>query len=178
MTETDPIQRFTALYARHHNQVFAYAVTRAGRDLADEVVAETFLVAWRRFAVLPRGAPLPWLLGTARNVIRARYRDEERQRAVAAELRAWTTPDIAEDITERAAVLVALSRLTEDDRELLTLAAWHDLSPGAAARVLGCSTATYFVRLHRARRRLADALAATDPPQQLARPLSFKETLR
>jgi len=181
VTETDTIQRFTALYERHHKQVFAYAVTRAGRDLADEVVAETFLVAWRRFAVLPRTAPLPWLLGTARNVIRARYRDEERQRAVAAELRAWTMPDIAEDVTERAAVLVALSRLTEDDRELLTLAAWHDLSPGAAARVVGCSTATYFVRLHRARRRLAEALAATDPsprPAPATRPLPLKETFR
>jgi RNA polymerase sigma-70 factor, ECF subfamily len=170
VTETDTVERFTALYAQHQGQIYAYAVTRAGRDLADEVVAETFLVAWRRFAALPPAAPLPWLLGTARNVIRSRYREEERQRAVAAEMRAWTAPDIADGVTERAAVLVALSRLSEDDRELLTLAAWHDLAPSAAARVIGCSTATYFVRLHRARRRLTEALATTDLPASVLVP--------
>nr|WP_307871954.1 sigma-70 region 4 domain-containing protein [Micromonospora sp. U21] len=49
-------------------------------------------------------------------------------------------------------MLAALARLTEDDRELLTLMAWQNLSSREAAWVIGCSTATFFVRLHRARR--------------------------
>src|SRR5690242_4540047 len=121
-------QIFTAVYEAHHRQVYAYAVARVGRDLADEVVADTFLVAWRRYGSLPRGEPLPWLLAVARNVVRERYRAEVRQQAVAAEMRAWigdAVADVADGVTERAAVLAALARLSEDDRELLTLVAWH-----------------------------------------------------
>jgi RNA polymerase sigma-70 factor (ECF subfamily) len=158
-------ERFTTVYDAHHRQVYAYAVTRAGREHADDVVADTFLVAWRRMRDLP-AAPLPWLLGVARNVARERYRDEVRQAAIAAELRAWAheaDADVAEHVTDRAAVLVALGGLSEDDREVLTLTAWHGLSARDAARVVGCSTATFFVRLHRARKRLQDAMTSTSP---------------
>ncbi|HTJ39434.1 MAG TPA: sigma-70 family RNA polymerase sigma factor [Dactylosporangium sp.] len=156
----DPSARFAALYAAHYRQVYAYAVTRAGRDAAEDVASETFLVAWRRFADLP-GAALPWLLGVARNVAREKYRDAARQASLAAELRAWADEagaDVADGIAERAATLAALSALSDSDRELLTLLAWHGLSARDAARVVGCSTATFFVRLHRARKRLGHAL--------------------
>ena len=168
MTQPDDSGRFTTIYAAHHQQVYAYAVGRAGRDLADDVVSDTFLVAWRRLDAVPAAA-LPWLLGVARNVIRDRYRDEVRQAGVAAELRAWVDEaerDVADGVTERAAVLAALGRLGEQDRELLTLGAWHGLAAREAARVVGCSTATYFVRLHRARRRLEQAMS---PPPGTAR---------
>ncbi|MER7890178.1 sigma-70 family RNA polymerase sigma factor [Micromonospora sp. NPDC094482] len=174
------------MYQAHHRQVYAYAVTRAGRQLADEVVAETFLVAWRRLPALPMATPLPWLLAVARNVVSERYRAEERQQAVAAEMRAWisaeelSVADVADGVAERAAVLTALARLSDDDRELLTLVAWHGLSPGEVARVLGCSTATYYVRLHRARRHLKDAMSAATEPE-LPRPnvrLVPKESIR
>src|SRR6266513_1834509 len=69
----DAAQVFTAVYEAHHRQVYAYAVARVGRALADEVVADTFLVAWRRYPSLPRGEPLPWLLAVARNMVRDRY---------------------------------------------------------------------------------------------------------
>ncbi|MGK5737606.1 RNA polymerase sigma factor [Micromonospora sp. URMC 103] len=172
MPEPQPDDHFTALYRAHHRQVYGYAVTRAGRQLADEVVAETFLVAWRRLPDLPRATPLPWLLAVARNIVGERYRAEERQQAVAAELRAWITDeelsvaDVADGVAERAAVLAALARLSDDDRELLTLVAWHGLAPDQAARVLGCSTATYYVRLHRARRHLKNAMAAATEPER------------
>ncbi|GAA0924668.1 DNA-directed RNA polymerase sigma-70 factor [Virgisporangium aurantiacum] len=140
--------------------MFAYAVGRAGREHADDVVAETFLVAWRRLADVPAN-PLPWLLGVARNVVHERYRDQVRQSALAAEMRAWVREaeeDVAEHVTDRAAVLLALAALGDADREILTLTAWHGLAARDAARVVGCSTATFFVRLHRARKRLQDAL--------------------
>ena len=154
------VERFTATFHEHHRRVFAYAVGRAGREHADDVVAETFLVAWRRLADVPAN-PLPWLLGVARNVVHERYRDQVRQSAVAAELRAWVREaedDVAEHVAGRAAVLVALAALGDADREILTLIAWHGLAARDAARVVGCSTATFFVRLHRARKRLQDAL--------------------
>jgi RNA polymerase sigma-70 factor (ECF subfamily) len=184
--EPQPDEHFTAVYQAHYRQVYAYAVTRAGRQLADEVVAETFLVAWRRLPALPKATPLPWLLAVARNVVGERYRAEERQRAVAAEMRAWITEeelsvaDVADGVAERAGVLNALAQLSDDDRELLTLVAWQGLAPSHAARVLGCSTATYYVRLHRARRHLKDAVAAAaevELPRPTAR-LIPKESIR
>jgi RNA polymerase sigma-70 factor (ECF subfamily) len=166
VAEPDAVEEFTAMYRQHYARVHAYAVSRAGR-LAEEVVGETFLVAWRRRADLPRD-PLPWLLGVARNVVRERYRAEVRQQAIAAELREWVgddgfrAADVADGVTQRVAVLTALARLSDDDRELLTLVAWHGLSTGEAARVVGCTPATFAVRLHRARKRLERAMAPAD----------------
>jgi RNA polymerase sigma-70 factor (ECF subfamily) len=177
VNEPDAKTRFTAIYDAHHAQVYAYAVSRVGRQLADDVVGDTFLVAWRKLAVVP-ASPLPWLLGVARNVVRERYRDEVRQASLAVELRAWVADaeaDIADGVTERAAMLTALAALSEDDRELLTLMAWHGLSARDAARVVGCSTATFFVRLHRARKRLQEALSAPTAQSRTApsQPMPF-----
>jgi RNA polymerase sigma-70 factor (ECF subfamily) len=169
LTDQAAIERFQALYAEHHARVYAYAVSRVGRQLADEVVSEVFLVAWRRLADVPAPA-LPWLLTVARNTASSQFRGSARQRSISAEMRAWTTeaelsePDVADAVSERLSVLTALAALPEADRELLTLVAWHGLKPNEAARVVGCSTATYFVRLHRARRRLERAMA--DPPER------------
>ena len=171
MTDHAAIERFQALYAEHHARVYAYAVSRVGRQLADEVVSEVFLVVWRRLADVPAPA-LPWLLTVARNTACNQFRGSARQRSIGAELRAWVSeaelsePDVAEAVAERICVLTALATLPEADRELLTLVAWHGLKPNEAAQVVGCSTAAYFVRLHRARRRLERAMA--DPPERAA----------
>jgi RNA polymerase sigma-70 factor (ECF subfamily) len=168
LTDSEAIERFGALYAQHHGRVYGYAVSIAGRQLADEVVSEVFLVAWRRLATVPTPA-LPWLLTVARHVVSSQFRAAAKQQSISAELRAWVTeaelaaPDVAEEVSERIAVLSALASLPEPDRELLTLVAWHGLKPGEAARVVGCSTAAYFVRLHRARRRLERAMADPQP---------------
>jgi RNA polymerase sigma-70 factor, ECF subfamily len=162
VTDPDPVKWYTGLYDEHHRRVYAYAVSRAGRQLADEVVSEVFLVAWRKMADVPAD-PVPWLLAVARNVICSEFRASARQQSLASELRDWASgsvADIADQVSERHAVLRALAALIDDDRELLTLVAWHGLTSSEAARVIGCSTATYFVRLHRARRRLEQAMAA------------------
>lgn len=162
MTDPDSTERFTSLYDKHYPRVYSYAVSRAGRQIADEVVSDVFLIAWRRLGEVPDHA-LPWLLVVARNVIANEVRATARRESLAAELRSWhsgTAPDIADQVAERQAVLRALTALSDDDRELLTLVAWHGLSPRDAAQVIGCSTATYFVRLHRARRRLERAVSA------------------
>ncbi|WP_235030575.1 RNA polymerase sigma factor [Nonomuraea solani] len=157
---TDDSHRFTSMYDECRQRVWAYVVSRAGRQVADEVVSETFAIAWRRLDDVPEPA-LPWLLGVARNVLRDNVRAEVRREAIRAELRAWTEGDVADLVTERMGVLRALASLEEDDREILILVAWHGLSPKEAARVIGCSSAAYRVRLHRARKRLKQAMEAT-----------------
>jgi RNA polymerase sigma-70 factor (ECF subfamily) len=160
-------ERFTQLYDEYRARVWAYATSRAGSQIADEVVSETFTVAWRRFADLP-AAPLPWLLGVARNVMRDSFRAQVRRDSLAAELRTWTETvdaDVADEIVGRVSVLRALADLPEADREVLTLVAWYGLSQKEAARVVGCNTATLRVRLHRARRRLAAAMNQPSPSQ-------------
>ena len=151
------------MYQEYRARVFSYAVTTVGRDLAEEITSDVFLIAWQRITDVPE-KPLPWLLVTARNVGSNQVRAAMRQRALAAEMAAWIpepqSGDPADHVTERAALLAALGTLAEPDRELLTLTAWHGLPAASAARVIGCSTATYFVRLHRARHRLRQAIAA------------------
>lgn len=171
MPELQPVDRFTAVYREHHRQVYAYVVARAGRGLADEIVADTFVVVWRRFADVPHRTPLPWLLAVARNVVRERLRAEVRRQNFVTALRSaadeseFLDEDIADGVVNRAAVLAVLATLSDTDRDVLTLVAWHGLTPSQAARVLGCSTAAYFVRLHRARRRFHDALSTSQPPR-------------
>jgi len=175
VTSAQDRQRFAAMYLEHRGRVYSYAVSRAGRPLAEEIVSEVFLVAWRRFAELP-DPPLPWLLVTARNVAASQFRAAVREQSLAEEMRAWTSPaeltagDVADQVTDRVTILTALASLAEPDRELLTLVAWHGLPATAAARVIGCSTAAYFVRLHRARRRLEQAVAAAEQGSGRASP--------
>jgi DNA-directed RNA polymerase specialized sigma24 family protein len=139
-------KEFSDLYDALRPQVFAYAVSRCGRQLAEEVVSETFTVAWRRRSDVPRRAVLPWLLGVARNVIRELYREEVRHAALAEALRGWAAEaavaggDVGEEVAQRAALLWALTALSDDDKEVLTLVSWHGLSSREAAsggRVLG-----------------------------------------
>ncbi|MFJ4685943.1 RNA polymerase sigma factor [Streptomyces sp. NPDC091377] len=171
----DDEDRFTAMYDDCRTRVWAYVVSRAGRQVADEVVSETFAIAWRRRAELP-AAPLPWLLGVARNVLRDSVRAEVRRESFAAELKVWTergdhgrTGDIADDVADRSDLLRALAQLPDDDRDVLILAAWQGLTPAEAAKVVGCSAAAMRVRLHRARRRLTRALGSMPaPPPQSA----------
>jgi RNA polymerase sigma-70 factor (ECF subfamily) len=174
MTDPDRRERFTALYDAFHSRVYAYVVSRAGRQAADEVVSETFLVAWRRFDDMPR-PELPWLLGVARNVLHGQRRTAARRASLDGELRASlseiSTADVADDVADRAQMLSALAALPEADREILTLVAWHGLSPAEAAAVVGCSPAAYSVRLHRARRRLEHALEPR--PERAIRPAGF-----
>jgi RNA polymerase sigma-70 factor (ECF subfamily) len=166
---TDDAHRFTSMYDECRQRVWAYVVTRAGRQVADEVVSETFAIAWRRLDDVPEPA-LPWLLGVARNVLRDNIRAETRREALRAELRTWTEGDVADHVTERIGVLRALAGLPEDDREILVLVAWQGLSPREAARVVGCSSAAFRVRLHRARKRLAKAIEQATESAGPARP--------
>jgi RNA polymerase sigma-70 factor, ECF subfamily len=153
-------ERFSWLFEAHYAPVHAFAERRVGCDLADEVTAETFLVAWRRLEAVPE-EPLPWLYGVARNVVLRQYSASARQ-GLARELLARERPaPLSEDGGEHDRLWRAWEQLSETDREVLALTVWEDLTVRDAARVLGVSASVFSVRLHRARRRLERQLQQT-----------------
>lgn len=166
--EQNPRTRFAALYERHYASLEQYAARRIPPDDVADVVATTFLTAWRRFDELPE-EPLPWLYGTARRVLANDRRGRARQEALiarAAEQAVAADPDLADRVCDVAQVAEALTLLSEADRELLLLTEWEQLGIAEAAAVLGCSPATARVRLHRARRRLTRHLSDSADPAE------------
>jgi RNA polymerase sigma-70 factor (ECF subfamily) len=152
-------ERFERIYHAHYAAVLAYALRRAPRPIADDVVAETFLVVWRRLADVPDDAA-PWLYGVARRVLANERRASARRLALTERLRSAPRPAPAD--AGEGVLAAALEHLTEREREALTLVAWEGLTAAQASRAAGCSHAAMRVRLHRARRRLARALEASE----------------
>jgi RNA polymerase sigma-70 factor (ECF subfamily) len=155
--ESDERARFAALFAANYALVHAFAERRVGRDLADEVTADTFLVAWRRLEVVPV-EPIPWLYGVARNVVFRQYRANAHQNRAREMLERERPPDGSPEDSEREDVWQAWEQLSEADREVLALIAWEDLCVRDAARVLDVPVRVFSVRLHRARRRFESHL--------------------
>jgi RNA polymerase sigma-70 factor, ECF subfamily len=152
--------RFEALFRENADTVLAYATRRSDPDTAQEIVADTFAVAWRRLDAVPDPA-LPWLLGVARNVLANERRS--RRRAEALMLRLVREPiessdDPADVVDARLSVQAALDRLLPAEREVLELLAWEGLSTAQASDALGCSRVALAVRMHRARWRFRQLL--------------------
>jgi RNA polymerase sigma-70 factor, ECF subfamily len=156
-----PEQRFTKVFTDCYEPVLAFALRRVEPDLAQDIVAETFLAAWRHLADL-RGEPLPWLYRVASHAIANQRRSATRRRRLDDRARLLTkeaaSADHADGVTEASRLAVAFGSLSERDQEVLRLAMWERLDRSAAASVLRCSPATFKVRLHRARRRLSRLL--------------------
>jgi RNA polymerase sigma-70 factor (ECF subfamily) len=178
----DAQTQFDALYREHAGDVRRYVRRRWDAQSADDVVADVFVVAWRRLADLPDD-PLPWLLGVARRILANRRRGDAREHALRERIRTeqFTTalPSGADSRLAGENVWIALGRLSERDREVLLLVAWEGLSTARAARVLGVRANTFAARLYRARRRFAHALGGTDANDAGQRPGSTShEVLR
>lgn len=166
--------RFNALFVGNRAALLRYAIRRTAdpQDAAD-VVADTFLVAWRRLEDVPSGAAARlWLFGVARRVLGNWHRTETRRTALSqrlvAELGHLTVS--APEPAESSLVLRALRQLPESDAELLRLLAWEELKPAQIATVLGIPAGTVRVRLHRARRRLASAMTQLETDQKAEEP--------
>jgi RNA polymerase sigma-70 factor (ECF subfamily) len=155
--------RFGALYDAHFAHVTGYVRRRADdpHDAAD-VIAETFLVAWRRLDDVPSGDPARfWLYGVARRALANQRRGDRRRRDLTARAAARLGRDLAAARpvgTAPPEVAAAFGALHADDRELLGLVAWEGLDAGEIAAVLGISRNAVRIRLHRARRRLTHQL--------------------
>jgi RNA polymerase sigma-70 factor (ECF subfamily) len=176
----DRAERFSELYRTQYDAVLSYAWRRTDPETARDVVAETFLVVWRRLDAVPadQGKARPWLYGVARRVLANAERSRRRAERVTAKLsqrhRDDHAPDTAAVVTQRARLERALASLTASDQEALRLVGWEELDLAEAALALGCSRSAMAVRLHRARRRLERALSAGDAPEgtPAARPVA------
>jgi RNA polymerase sigma-70 factor, ECF subfamily len=141
----DRAERFSELYRTQYDAVLSYAWRRTDPETARDVVAETFLVAWRRLDAVPadRGQARPWLYGVARRVLANAERSRRRAERVTAKLsrqhRNGHAPDPAAEVTQRARLDRALASLTASDQEALRLVGWEELDLAEAARAMGIS---------------------------------------
>jgi RNA polymerase sigma factor (sigma-70 family) len=163
----DPDQDFTEFYRRRYDAVLRYALRRSDAETARDVTADTFLVAWRRRTVIPADpdAEEPWLYGVTRRVLANAERSRRRAQRVTAKLgqqRRDTAPDPAGVLAENSRLMHALASLSPKDQEALRLVGWEDLDLSGAALAMGCTRSAMAVRLHRARRRLDQALGGAD----------------
>ncbi len=158
--------RFESVYRELYAPICGYVLRRAREpEDAAEAIAETFATLWRRFDSCPDGDELrPWLFGVARRVIANQRRGERRRTALGERLAESVDPAVLEAPRpeEPASELArAFASLSHSDRELLSLFAWEGLTREEIAVALGTNRAAVRLRLHRARKRLRDALPAS-----------------
>ena len=169
MTPEPDVESFQRLYASYVDPVLGYALRRVATpaDAAD-VVAETFLVAWRRRADVPAGeAARLWLYGVARRILANQRRGDLRRSALGSRLRAElpaAVPDPAGPVAVRTDAVRALAQLGEADREVVELTAWEGLDSREVAEVLGITPVAARARLSRARHRLRGLLGHDPVP--------------
>ena len=160
----DEHRRFDDLFREHRATVLGFLVRRVEQpaDAAD-LLAEVFLVAWRRLDAVPDGdRGRLWLYGVAHKLLSNHRRGRRRRDALTGELAAHLgRPGVVpggDPAPQAAEVRAAIRSLPPDDRAILTLNAWEGLSSPEIAGVLGMNPSTVRVRLHRARARLRDQL--------------------
>jgi RNA polymerase sigma-70 factor (ECF subfamily) len=166
-------RRFEALYSAHYQAIAAYVLRRVPPHESDDVIAQVFTVAWRRFDHVP---PPPddrlWLFGVARNSVADQRRSERRRFHLHARLSqdAVTTgsPIPAAD-TYGEPVRAAMSTLRPADREALQLVLWDELSHAEAAALVGCSPNAFELRYRRARNAVRDVVIAMQPALRIDR---------
>lgn len=160
---------FTESWHTDGPRVLAFARRHIGDEHAHDVVAETFMIAWRRWDSVSE-PPIGWLILTAKGVIRNRLRASRRQSALADRvtlLGRVAAPDISDAAIGRHEALARLAALSEEHREAILLTSWDGLTSDQAAEALGIRAATFRRRLSRAR----VALAESPPPPDVDRSL-------
>ena len=170
-------ERFAELFDAYHREIYQYVASRLSVGHADDLAAETFLVAFRgrgRFVGEEGGQVRAWLYGIATNLIRRHRRDEERKYRALARADALQRADHDDDHDDRIVARVAayhvqrdlaaaLRSLSRGDRDVLLLVALAQLSYAEVATALGLAEGTVASRLNRARKAVRAALGGTDP---------------
>jgi RNA polymerase sigma factor (sigma-70 family) len=169
----DP-DRFAVIFDRHAPYVHRYLARRLGREAADDLVAETFLVAFSKRQRYDAGRPdaRPWLYGIATNLVGQHRREEVRRyrlyNALGPEPAEMSHAErVVAQVTAQAMghmLGVALAELSTRDRDVLLLVAWEDLSYDEVAAALGIPVGTVRSRLNRARKQVREVL---EVPQEI-----------
>lgn len=168
----DP-DRFHVIFDRHARDIYRYLARRLEPSVAEDLVGETFLAAFRRREryVAERADARPWLYGIATKLVRKHWREEARtyrklRRAEPYASEAGHADAVASAVTAqsaRAHLSTALARLRKPDRDVLLLAAWEELSYEEIATALEIPIGTVRSRLNRARRKVRAELHETNP---------------
>lgn len=160
--------RFRAAYRCAYADLLRFVTRRVHPSHAEDVVADVFLVAWRRVVDLPveTDDQRAWLFGIARNTLLGHHRSGRRREALA--VRIAQHPPTGGDVDpDLIATRVDLARvwpsLPADQQEVIALTVWDGLDGPGAARVLGVTAVAYRLRLSRARRTLRRLLDLPSP---------------
>lgn len=162
---------FEDAFREHFVPVYRYIARRVGPDLAEDLAAEAFATAYRRRASYDpgRGSLRPWLLGITTNIVREHWRDEQRLLELDARLASVGTRSFDDDADSRVVATAlapriagALAELTREQRDVLLLHAWADLSHEEISAALGIANGTARSRLSRARAALRARLGEFD----------------
>jgi RNA polymerase sigma-70 factor (ECF subfamily) len=172
---TEP-EAFAELFDRYSAMLYRYVSKRLGPEPAEDIVGETFLVAFSRRRSYDLAYPdaRPWLFGILTKLVSRHHRTEAaRYRAL---LRAPVDSDVespadrvAAGVTAqavRAELAGALAALPAKDRDVLLLIAWGDLTYEEVGRALGIPIGTVRSRLNRGRRKVRAALGGTNPMEE------------
>ncbi|WP_344939738.1 RNA polymerase sigma factor [Sphaerisporangium flaviroseum] len=163
---------FAVVFDRHADEMFRYTARRLGAEVAEDAVAEVFLVAFRARTRYDPSRPdaRPWLYGIATNVVSQHRRAERRRTQAMAKVPADRPGSFDDRSVERVTaeqlqprLARALSTLSARERDLLLLVAWTDLTYEDVAEALRIPVGTVRSRLHRVRAKLRRALGGIDP---------------
>lgn len=157
---------FSEIFERHVRPVGGYVRRRIGTDAVDDVLSETFLVAFRKRATFDhrQESSIPWLLGIATRVVKSHRAAEARQwRAFESSSAAVVDPESPHSASDSRldadaalrALAPRIAALSQKERDTLLLHAWADLTYEQIADALNVPVGTVRSRLNRIRRKLA-----------------------
>lgn len=176
----DRERAFRSVYTEVYPDLLRFVQRRTAPDQAEDVVAEVFLVVWRRLEDLPRlaGETRAWIFGVARNVLLNAHRSERRRDALGIRLADPTLqppPEAGTDgVISRVDLTQAWRWLSARDQEAIALAVFDELTSAQAAHVLGISPVAFRLRLSRARRAFRQRL--TQPSRPATAPAAERTT--
>jgi RNA polymerase sigma-70 factor, ECF subfamily len=151
---------FATVYSEHLPAISRYLARRVHRDHIEDLAADVFALAWRKRDSVTPGEELPWLYRIAANLVANHRRRQAASSSFIASLRPADSAPAADDIVIADQQLAsAWKQLSAKDREVLALAVFEDLPVATIATALGVSANAVSIRLHRARRQLAELLA-------------------
>lgn len=158
MPDTNRQTRFECLAHEVASPLRSYVVRRSPADTVDDIVADVLLVLWRRLDDVPSDDPVPWTYAVARGCLANSRRTTQRQLRLVDRISRLDPPRDLPEAEEHPEVHAALAGLVELDREVVLLWAWEGLAPRDIALVTGLSANAVSIRLHKAKKRLAEAL--------------------
>lgn len=150
--------RYEAVFGAVYEPLQRYLLRRAAADDAQDALAETLTVLWRRLDDVPEEAEVQWCFGVARRCLANQRRSNERARRLATRAAAEAQVQSTEPPEPDPLLEEAMAQLNPDDREVLRLWAWEGLQPREIAVVLGVTANAASIRLHRAKQWLRTEL--------------------